>query len=357
MMTSLSKLTFVLAPLGSVALLLAGWLYPQALGIFAILAFLLFAAGILVALWTNFHLYRWLRVMNRQIERIRAFNFEPAAALATHDELGDLSRSIEAMKNEYGKLLNDTSRASQRSERLLAEMIPIGVDLMTEKDFNGLLERMLRLAQTFSGADGGTLYMKTEDNHLRFEIIHTDSLKVNLGGISSQPIAFPPLPMVDPETGEPNFHYLATYVANTGETYNFPGATNEGRFHEQVRQSVLYDSYRIHSMLTIPLKNINQQVLGVLQLINAQDPETRAVIHFDPYIQRWMESFSFLAVAALEAYIREQHLKNEIDHLRFEIDEARRERQVEEIIESDYFKRISALAEEMRHRRPGLDES
>jgi 23S rRNA maturation mini-RNase III len=88
----------------------------------------------------------------------------------------------------------------------------------------------------------------------------------------------------------------------------------------------------------------------VLQLINATDQESNQVIPFDQNLQRMMESFSSLAVAALEAYIREQQLKQEIKQLRIEIDEVKRQQQVAEITETDFFQELKAKAENIRRR-------
>ena len=116
-------------------------------------------------------------------------------------------------------------------------------------------------------------------------------------------------------------------------------------------QSEILEDYVVESLLTIPLKNNAGQVRGVLQLLNAQDPETHEAIPFDENLQQMMESFSLLAVAALEAYIREQNLRQEIRQLRIEIDEAKREKQVREIVETETFQSLQAKAAEMRRRR------
>ncbi len=69
-------------------------------------------------------------------------------------------------------------------------------------------------------------------------------------------------------------------------------------------------------------------------------------------LQQMMESFSSLAVAALEAYIREQALRQEIQQLklRIEIDTEKREQQVVEIVETDFFRDLQSKAKEMRKR-------
>jgi hypothetical protein len=91
-------------------------------------------------------------------------------------------------------------------------------------------------------------------------------------------------------------------------------------------------------------------VIGVLQLINAKEPETDQVCFFDQNMQQMMESFSSLAVAALEAYIREQSLKLQIQQLRIEIDEVKRQKHVSEIVDSDFFQDLQVKARNLRSR-------
>ena len=124
-----------------------------------------------------------------------------------------------------------------------------------------------------------------------------------------------------------------------------------------------YDDEQIHyqaakSMLTIPLKNSQDEVLGVMQLLDPQDSADSHIIPFDDNLQQMMESFSSLAVAALEAYIREQGLKQEILQLRIEIDETKRKQEVSEIVDTDFFSDLQARAQEIRRRhRPKSDKS
>jgi hypothetical protein len=78
------------------------------------------------------------------------------------------------------------------------------------------------------------------------------------------------------------------------------------------------------------------------------DPEGGRPILFDHNLQQMMESFSSLATAALEAYIREQSLRQEIRQLRIEIDEVKRQQQVSEIVETDFFQDLQARARAAR---------
>ncbi len=246
-------------------------------------------------------------------------------------------------------ILKQLDKEKKRAESLLEVIIPVGVALSAEKDFDRLLEMILVNAKLICNADGGTLYLKTADNRLKFEIVRTDSLNFALGGTTGKPIPFAPLRLYDEVTGEPNHHNVATYAALTAASVNIPDAYKaEGFDFSGTRAFDKANSYRSTSLLAIPLKNPHNEVIGLLQLINARDTETDRVIPFDETLQRLVESLSQLATVALEAYIREQKLKEQIQELRIVIDEAKRAGQVAEITETEYFQNLREKAKTLR---------
>ena len=214
-----------------------------------------------------------------------------------------------------------------------------------------LLEKILSEARSFCNADAGTLYLRTQENQLKFVLVHNNSKQIRLGGASGAVVPFPPIPMYDQVTGAPHLRNVAANAAITGKTINIPDARQSPDF-DFAGLNMLDDSdnHYAQSFLTIPLKNSAGSVLGVLQLLNAQDPDSGTVIPFDDNLQQMMESLSSLAVAALEAYIREQGLRREIQKLRIEIDEGKRQKQVSEIVDSDFFAGLKAKARKMRER-------
>ncbi len=114
-------------------------------------------------------------------------------------------------------------RRSEKMADLMEKVIlPIGIALSTESNFDSLTERILMEVKTICNADAGTLYIRTHDDNLRFAIAITESLGVHAGGTSGRPIAFSPLPMYNRATGQPNHHNVATYVALTGKSINIP---------------------------------------------------------------------------------------------------------------------------------------
>ena len=291
-------------------------------------------------------------ILTNVAERIRAGDLEAHAPVVFNDEVGLLAQTFNRMTTRLRETLQQVRKEKKRADDLLNVVIPIGVELTSEQDFNRLLEKMLVEAKTFCNADAGSLYLRTEDDHLRFVIVRNDTQNLALGGTTGKEITFPPLALYDAD-GQSNWRNIAAYTALTGNSMNIeevyaPDGTLEFSGPREFDARI---GYRSKSMLTIPLKNVLDEVIGVLQLINAKDPETGEIIPFDANIQQMMESFSSLAVAALEAYKREQALRQEIQQLRIEIDEAKLQQQVKETVETDFFQDLQAKAQDIRQRR------
>lgn len=291
-------------------------------------------------------------ILTNVAERIRGGDLEARAPVLFADELGLLAQTFNRMTTRLRETLWQVRKEKKRADDLLNVVIPIGVELTSEQDFNRLLEKVLVEAKEFCHADAGSLYLRTEDDHLRFVIVRNDTQNLVLGGATGKEITFPPLPLYDAD-GQSNWRNIAAYTALTGNSMNIeevyaPDGTMEFSGPREFDERT---GYRSQSMLTIPLKNMLDEVIGVLQLINAKDPETGETIPFDSNIQQMMESFSSLAVAALEAYKREQALRQEIRQLRIEIDEAKLQQQVQETVETDFFQDLQAKAQDIRQRR------
>jgi HD-GYP domain-containing protein (c-di-GMP phosphodiesterase class II) len=176
----------------------------------------------------------------------------------------------------------------------------IGAALSHERDINRLLENILVAAKTITHADGGTLYRVTEDEaSLRFEIVRNDSLKIAMGGTSGNPIPFPPLPLRT-ENGAENNSMVAAYAAIHQETVNIADAYEAAGFDfSGTRKFDERTGYRSQSFLTVPMKNHENAVIGVLQLINAIDADTAKVVPFSAADQRLAESLASQAAIAL----------------------------------------------------------
>ncbi len=178
----------------------------------------------------------------------------------------------------------------------------IGVALSAERDKNRLAENILLYAKGLADADGGTIYLMSDDEkELRFAIVRTDSLDFALGGATGKPIPFAPLPLYAADSGEPNHANIATHVALTAESVNIPDAYEaEGFDFTGMRRFDSDQGYRSTSFLTIPMKNNAGEVIGVLQLINATDRRSGKVVPFTAEVQEVVESLASQAAVAID---------------------------------------------------------
>ena len=184
--------------------------------------------------------------------------------------------------------------------RRLEQLNAIGTALSRERDISKLLDSILVAAKTITHADAGTLYRVTDDGEaLRFEIIRTDSLNMAMGGASGRAIDFPDLPLRNLE-GAPNDSLVAAYSALHNQTVNIADAYTAANFDfSGTRRFDERTGYRSQSFLTVPMKDHEGDVIGVLQLINATDPATGAVGPFSDTDQSLAESLASQAAIAI----------------------------------------------------------
>lgn len=173
----------------------------------------------------------------------------------------------------------------------------IGIALSAENDTRKLLEIIMMGAKSLTHADGGSLYF-LKDSLLSFEIISNDSLNIQMGGTSGNEITFPPIPLeIDNVENHSN---VVTHCVLTGSTINIEDAYHEDGFDfSGTRSFDASTGYRTQSMLTFPLKDHEQQIIGVLQLINARDLKSGDVISFSAVEQQLAESLASQAAVAL----------------------------------------------------------
>ena len=184
-------------------------------------------------------------------------------------------------------------------EEQIGNLSQIGLALSKERDMSKLLEMILLEAKRISNSDGGTLYMMTDDKRLKIEIMMTDSLNFHMGGTSGEEIPFYPVKLYD-EKGEPNNSMVAAYVGLSGDTVNIQDAYKAKGF--DFSGTKMFDEktgYHSKSFLTVPLKNHEDEIIGVLQLLNAQKNKSKKIIEFSEDIQGKVEALASQAAVAI----------------------------------------------------------
>lgn len=181
----------------------------------------------------------------------------------------------------------------------LESLYRIGTALSSETNLDRLLEMILCEAQGFTNADGGTLYVVTDDEKsLRFTVVNTKSMHIKMGG-TGKAITWSNIPLYK-EDGTLNKEHVAAVCAIENRVINIPDVyeTQDYNF-EGTRKFDASTGFRSRSMLVIPMRNHENEVIGVCQLINRQDPDSGEVIAFSSDDERSLLSLASQAAIAM----------------------------------------------------------
>ncbi len=176
-------------------------------------------------------------------------------------------------------------------------ILPLGAALSAETEFDQLIARIVAEAQAIAHADAGALFLVQNDGMLHHTYLHVQSLDFTFQSGRGVADLFAPIPLVDPQTGEPNAVSLSAYVALNGESVNMT-RTGNNRFETnplaRLESALAYDA---ESILAVPLRS--GQVMGTLVLANSRRPDSDQAVPFDAYHQQVAESLASQAAVAL----------------------------------------------------------
>jgi len=174
----------------------------------------------------------------------------------------------------------------------LDALTTLGIDLNRVQDLDIMMERILTEARRFVNADAGSIYIREKDL-LHFAYTQNDTLQQRLSDGEKLIYSTFHMPI--------NEESIAGYVAATGKPLNLPDVysiepTCPYHFSKGFDKKTRYAT---RSVLTIPLKNHNDDIIGILQIINAED-EAKNVIAFSQNDEKMMLHFASIAAVALE---------------------------------------------------------
>lgn len=153
----------------------------------------------------------------------------------------------------------------------------IGQSLSSETDLNNVFELILRMGIEYTNADAASIYMvSAAGTKLEFQLIYNRTLGIYQGGTRGEP-KWPDIPLFEPD-GKPRFDHIEASVFHSkkGSSYDDVYKAKELDIFRIAETDKIY-GYRRKSMLTIPLKNHENEVLGIIQLINAMDDAGKVV--------------------------------------------------------------------------------
>lgn len=183
------------------------------------------------------------------------------------------------------------------SESKFEEIMKINLAFSSEHNKEKLLENILTLTRKLTNADAGTLYIKSKDEKtLQFKVVQNDSLNIFMGG-TKEKLNWNDLPIFL-EDGSLNNKMVAVVCANEKRIINISDVYKTTKYKfEGTKQFDKKTSYRSKSMLVIPLINHENEVIGVLQLINKI--KNQEIVSFDKFDEKVIISLASQAAMAL----------------------------------------------------------
>ena len=203
-----------------------------------------------------------------------------------------------ALQNSVLKLdVRQLEEQARRQHRQFEELNRIGIALSAERDIDKLQEFILTTMRQLTNADGASLWLKTDDDDVP-KLFLASSQNFSIDN-TYQAFKVP----VDEKS-------VVGYTVTMGtsqiydDAYNPPpGKPQGGRgFDAQY-------GYRTKSMLTVPMRNYNNEVVGAVQLINAKrrfdvkltvDTVEQEVVSFRPEDLEMIESIASQAAVAID---------------------------------------------------------
>jgi len=215
--------------------------------------------------------------------RIAAKDFKNHVQIRTKDEFEELGSSFNKMASSLDNHFQTMTMLNR-----------IGIALSAEKDNNNLLELILIAAKNITNADSCALYTITKDKQLRLLIMRIDSINLLMDGSDDVLI-----PLYDKE-GNPNTVIVAAYSAIKDVTVNIPDIYTAGSFDfSGNRDFDRKTKYRSQSILSVPMKNHENEIVGVLQLSNAKNRLSQEIVPFSGDDQCLLETLASQAAVAL----------------------------------------------------------
>ncbi len=155
------------------------------------------------------------------------------------------------------------------SEQKLQKFVDVSLKIAEINDLDVLLEMILTYARECVNADSGTIYIK-KGNDLHFTYAQNETLRKRLKPGNKLIYTSFSMPI--------NRSSISGYVADTGEILNLPDVyvlpdDVPYKFNSSYDQKV---GYRSTSMLSVPMHTSRNEIIGVLQIINALDDDNNA---------------------------------------------------------------------------------
>jgi putative two-component system response regulator len=197
------------------------------------------------------------------------------------------------MRRSFGRdegTMRDTNRTSIVED--FEELLNVGIALSSVHDLEKLLDLILKEARRLTRADAGTLYLVKGDQ-LTFKVSQCQSL-IERWGEERMRRMYQSLEMPISRDSIAGYAALTKKVLNIQNVKEIPQGSSF-RYNPDWDERA---DYATQSMMVVPMLNREDEVVGVLQLINAL--EGRGVVPFPAENEKLASSLASQAAVAIE---------------------------------------------------------
>ena len=240
--------------------------------------------AVIVGWWFARRIAEPLRKLAEGAQEIRQLKLDTTIDVHSHiTEVDDLANTMGVMKSA------------------VQEFVEISKALSSEPNFFRLLERLLEQARNACHADGGGISLLTDDgHHMQFTVIANPAIDLHIGGTSDTSVPFEPVPLVSAGEKLSEPMSLVQVVQAEKRLHVVNDITTERKFDfTQLKQRYTKDNYRCQSVLTLPLCNRKNEVIGILELVNA-DYDKATSMSFRPELVSYVQAMSSQAAITLD---------------------------------------------------------
>ncbi len=236
----------------------------------------------LTALFISRKISTSLHGLSLRAEEIRNFQLDkPLSVESRITEVDRLAKSMAVMQSAINRFV-EIARA-----------------LSAEKEMEQVLEMILKEVTSVTEADGGAVGLISDDGKCLDYVLCKNSVTgIHRGGKSGKQVQIQSSLFDDLQTGPQSFE---AHVVQSSKTLLVADLSEDRRFdYSAISEAQETGTYRCQSLLAIPLQNRQDEIIGILYLVNARDRKSNTIVNFDEHRVSYAEALSSNAALALD---------------------------------------------------------
>jgi len=240
------------------------------------------AVAVALGLYLSRRISGSLHDLSAQAESVR--DFQLSSPVAVHSRISEVDHLAEGM----GVM-----------QAAINRFVEIARALSAEKDMGHVLEMIVSEAQSVTDADGGAIGLVSDDGKIfSYMLVRNRVTGVHFGGVGEKEISIDSLSLAD---GTADSDLIEVAAVRDAETKTVAGGdqTTIGTC-SSIKQLHERDGYECFSFLVIPLLNRQEEVIGLLHLVNARAAGGGEVIPFPEHKISYVKALSSNAALALD---------------------------------------------------------